>query len=45
MSAVPVDRLLTVKHLSLTDAAAALGVSRSTLKRWRQGQKSLSPAA
>ncbi len=43
--AVPSDRLATVAHLSLSDAAAALGVSRSTLKRWRRGQKSLSPAA
>ena len=43
--AVPVDRLATVASLSLTEAAAALGVSRSTLKRWRRGQKSLSSAA
>jgi DNA invertase Pin-like site-specific DNA recombinase len=38
---IPLDRLATVASLSLTDAAAALGVSRSTLKRWRRGQKSL----
>ncbi len=43
--AIPVDRLARVASLSLTDGAAALGVSRSTLKRWRRGQKSQSPAA
>jgi DNA invertase Pin-like site-specific DNA recombinase len=42
---VPVERLATVAHLSLNGAATALGVSRSTLKRWRRGQKTLSPAA
>jgi hypothetical protein len=42
---LPVERLATVAQLSLTDGAVALGVSRSTLKRWRRGQKSLSPAA
>jgi len=40
-AAIPVDRLATVASLSLTDAANALGVSRSTMKRWRRGQKSL----
>jgi DNA invertase Pin-like site-specific DNA recombinase len=39
--AIPIERLATVATLSLTEAAAALGVSRSTLKRWRRGQKSL----
>jgi DNA invertase Pin-like site-specific DNA recombinase len=43
--ALPLDRLASVASLSLTDAAASLGVSRSTLKRWRRGQKSLSSAA
>lgn len=43
--AVPFDRLATVASLSLTDAAAALDVSRSTIKRWRRGQKSFSPTA
>ena len=43
--AIPLDRLATVAELSLTDAAAALNVSRSTLKRWRRVQKSISPAA
>jgi DNA invertase Pin-like site-specific DNA recombinase len=38
---IPAERLATVAHLSLTDGAVALGVSRSTLKRWRRGQKSL----
>jgi DNA invertase Pin-like site-specific DNA recombinase len=42
---IPAERLATVAHLSLTDGAVALGVSRSTLKRWRRGQKSLSSAA
>jgi DNA invertase Pin-like site-specific DNA recombinase len=42
---LPLDRLATVAHLSLDEAAGALGVSRSTLKRWRRGQKSVSPAA
>jgi DNA invertase Pin-like site-specific DNA recombinase len=39
------DRLGTVAHLSLNEAALALSVSRSTLKRWRRGQKTRSPAA
>ncbi len=43
--AVPLDRLNSVSSLSLTDAAATLRVSRSTLKRWRRAQKSLSSAA
>jgi DNA-binding transcriptional regulator YiaG len=42
---VPLDRLQTVQHLSLAAGASALGVSRSTLKRWRRGQKSLSSVA
>jgi DNA invertase Pin-like site-specific DNA recombinase len=33
---VPVDRLQTVTELSVDDAARMLGVSRSTLKRWRR---------
>jgi DNA invertase Pin-like site-specific DNA recombinase len=41
----PLERLAKVAHLSLTEGAAVLGVSRSTLKRWRRGQKSLPPAA
>jgi len=44
-SAIPLDRLATVARLSLTDAANALGVSRSTMKRWRRGQKSLASVA
>lgn len=43
--ALPLERLSGVSSLSLTDAATALGVSRSTLKRWRRGQKSLSAVA
>ena len=43
---VPTERLAKVRHLSVQQAAHALGVSRSTLKRWRrQVQKTLSPAA
>ena len=33
---VPTDRVLSVQGLSLDDAASALGVSRSTIKRWRR---------
>ena len=38
-----VARIQSVSQLSIDDAAEHLGVSRSTLKRWRgQAQKSLS---
>jgi DNA invertase Pin-like site-specific DNA recombinase len=33
---VPTDRVLGVSRLGVDDAAQALGVSRSTLKRWRR---------
>jgi putative DNA-invertase from lambdoid prophage Rac len=33
---VPIERLQTVTALSVDDAARTLGVSRSTLKRWRR---------
>ena len=33
---VPIERLETVAALSIDNAAQALGVSRSTLKRWRR---------
>jgi putative DNA-invertase from lambdoid prophage Rac len=33
---VPIDRVLQVGGLSLDGAAQALGVSRSTIKRWRR---------
>src|SRR4029453_16179391 len=33
---VPVERLQTVDRLSVDQAASALGVSRSTVKRWRR---------
>lgn len=42
---VPVDRLATVAHLSLTQAAITLGLSRSTLQRWRRSQKPLPEVA
>src|SRR5262249_39229550 len=42
---VPRDRLAAVSHLSLTEGAETLGISRSTLKRWRRAQKTLPPAA
>jgi DNA invertase Pin-like site-specific DNA recombinase len=35
-AAVPTDRLQGVSGLSLDDAARTLGVSRSTVKRWRR---------
>jgi DNA invertase Pin-like site-specific DNA recombinase len=41
----PLDRLSTVAGLPLSAAAAQLRVSRSTLKRWRKAQKTLSGAA
>ena len=42
---VPHDRVASVAPLSLDDAARELGVSRSTVKRWRRAQKSLSTRA
>ena len=40
---VPVDRVQDVRHLPVDEAAAVLGVSRSTVKRWRgRVQQSLS---
>jgi transposase len=40
---VPLERLQRVEGLSVDIAAARLGVSRSTIKRWRrQVQQSLS---
>ena len=33
---VPRDRLATVEGLSLNEGARQLGVSRSTMKRWRK---------
>jgi putative DNA-invertase from lambdoid prophage Rac len=42
---VPIDRVERVSGLPIDEAALTLGVSRSTLKRWRRGQKSFSPAA
>ncbi len=42
-SAVPVDRVQDVRNLPVDEAADALGVSRSTVKRWRDRvQQSLS---
>ena len=33
---IPVERLSAVAGLPLTDAATQLGVSQSTVKRWRK---------
>ena len=33
---IPSDHLHSVRELSINDAASALGVSRSTVKRWRR---------
>ena len=41
----PAERLASVAHMSLTNAAAALGISRATVKRWRRAQKSLQSVA
>ena len=42
-AAVPIDRVQNVSGLPLTEAAEVLGVSRSTVKRWRR-QVQQSPA-
>lgn len=43
---VPIDRLVTVAHMSIAAAAEALKVSPATLKRWRRvAQKSSTAAA
>jgi DNA invertase Pin-like site-specific DNA recombinase len=42
---VPLERLATVQEMSVEEGAAALGVSPSTLKRWRRGQKTLPSVA
>ena len=44
---VPVDRVASVAGMSVTEGAAVLDVSRSTLKRWRRqvGQKTLRATA
>jgi len=40
---IPVERVQDVRHLPVDEAADALGVSRSTVKRWRwRVQQSLS---
>ena len=43
MSPVPVDRLTTVRGLSLSEGAPQLGISRSTIKRWRKRVQHTSP--
>ena len=42
---LPVERLATVAAMSHADAAASLGVSMGTVRRWRRVQKSLIAAA
>ena len=42
---VPLDRLVSVAGLKHVDAAERLGVSTSTIRRWRRVQKSLAAAA
>ena len=42
---VPTDKLVGVSALSHADAAQLLGVSLSTIKRWRRGQKTIANAA
>jgi DNA invertase Pin-like site-specific DNA recombinase len=43
-TAVPLERLHSVADLSHAEAAAVLGVSVATIKRWRRVQKTLSTA-
>lgn len=43
LSQVPVDRLARVEGLPLNEGAARLGVSRSTLKRWRRRARKSAP--
>jgi DNA invertase Pin-like site-specific DNA recombinase len=38
---IPVDRVTNVSNLPLTEAAVALGVSRSTLKRWASADSTI----
>ena len=45
VAVVPVERLAAVAALSNADAARRLGVSVSTLKRWRRVHKTITPAA
>jgi DNA invertase Pin-like site-specific DNA recombinase len=43
---IPIDKLITVKSLSNTEAATALDVSLATIKRWRAAaQKTITTAA
>jgi len=42
---VPLDKLVSVAGLKHADAAKQLGVSLSTIKRWRRGQKTIANAA
>src|ERR1700730_8440428 len=43
VASVPVERVQAVSHVSATAAARLLGVSRSTLKRWRRVVQQSSP--
>ena len=42
---IPLERLLSVRGLTLPQAARKLGVSVSTLKRWRRAVQKTSPSA
>jgi DNA invertase Pin-like site-specific DNA recombinase len=44
-ASLSLERLTATAGLPLTAAAAALGVSLATVKRWRRAQKTLAPAA
>jgi DNA invertase Pin-like site-specific DNA recombinase len=44
-ASVPVERVQAVSHVSVAAGARLLGVSRSTLKRWRRVVHQSSPTA
>jgi DNA invertase Pin-like site-specific DNA recombinase len=44
-AAVPIERVTSVAHLSVEAAASALGVSESTMRRWRRACQKTPPTA